>query len=126
MGLLVTDPIDVLLTDGDLDLSSGGLTWSRGLTGVAQAIRVRIQMFKGEWFLNLDEGVPYYEDLLGQRYNEATVRKAFRAAIMATPGVLALDTFTTIFDAATRTVTVSWVATTTFGDTPPDSLELGA
>lgn len=108
-------PIDLLLdTDGDLVLTSG-LEFSTGINAVAQGIRIRIQTFKGEWFLDLDHGVPYYQDLLGQKFNEIKARAAFREAILSAPGVDELTELEVSFDAQNRELTVSWEVTTSFG-----------
>lgn len=132
---LANDPRDWALDDdGDLDLSTGGPRWVRGLEAVAQAMRIRLQRFKGEWFLDLDEGVPWLERegitadeaLLGQRFNEAKTRAALRTALLDTTDVLELLELAVSFNIATRQLSVTWTARTTFGDTPSDTLEMGA
>jgi hypothetical protein len=122
---LINDPIDLLLdADGDLVVTDD-LAFSRGLESVAQGVRIRVQRFRGEWFLDLNAGVPYLENdrvseseaLLGQRYNESKARTAFRDAILSAPGVRELTELSVTFDARTRRLTVSWRVTTEFGDT---------
>lgn len=131
--MLSTDPIDLLLdADGDVVIGSD-LEWSRGLAGVAQGIRIALQMFKGEWFLDLDEGVPYLERegvpaeeaLLGGRFNEARALSYFRSAIGRAPGVNKITALTIEFDGTTRIMVVRWTVRTTFGDSDPDFLVLG-
>lgn len=110
-----TDPVDLLLDDeGDLVLTSG-LVFSTGLNAVAQGIRIRIQSFRGEWFLDLDHGVPYYQDLLGQKFNEVKARAAFRTAIITAPGVTELLSLIVTFDRPTRALNVAWKTRTDFG-----------
>lgn len=115
--------VDLALTvDGDLDVVSD-LRFTTGLEAVAQGLSIRLQSFKGEWFLDLDDGVPYFERdgvldteaLLGQRYDESKARAAFRTAILAAPGVDSLDSLTLAFDNGIREMTVSFHVTTTFG-----------
>ena len=109
------EPIDLLLDDdGDLVLTSD-LLFSTGINAVAQGIRIRIQTFKGEWFLDLNHGVPYYQDLLGQKFNEIKARSAFREAIITAPGVVELISLEVSFNGQTRELSVSWEARTTFG-----------
>ena len=125
MTLLATDPVDLLLNPatGDLWLdASGSPQFSRGLTAVAQGIWIALRMFRGEWFLNLDAGFPWYQDILGHRYNQAQMLDDFRTAILAVPGVDHLASLTCQFDTATRTATVSWEAVAVFGGTVADSL----
>ncbi len=113
-----TNPVDLLLDDdGDLYVDAGGIYFSSGLRAVTQGIRLRMQTFKGEWFLDLDHGVPYWQDILGQKYNETKIRAAFRKAIEDTPGVTRVLELEVDFDNATRQLSVSWKAQTTFGVT---------
>lgn len=130
--LLSTDKLDILLTDAnDLDISDG-LQFTSGVSGVAQGIRIRLQMFKGEWFLDLDLGIPFLERdgisesvaLMGQQFNEAKARREFRKAILSTPGVKSLIFLTITYTGETRKMNVSWQVNTVFGDTEPDTLEI--
>ena len=130
MALLVTEPVSLLLdVDGDLDMTNG-LRFATGLTAVMQGVRTRLGMFRGEWFLDLDLGVPYLERdgvtaaqaLLGQKFNEPKARAAFRTPILATPGVLSILSVVVTFDGSTREMRVTWKANTVFGDTPADTL----
>lgn len=105
--------------DGDVIVP---LRFLRGLEAVAQGVRVRMQMFKGEWFLDLSTGVPWWQDILGQRFEYNRVAAALRRPILETPGVTDIVSLSIVFDAQTRLMTVSWVARTAFGDTPEDTL----
>ena len=127
MALLKTDPISFRfdVATGELVVTDT-LQFSSGGTGVAQAIRHRLRLVKGEWFANLDAGVPYYEDVLGQKFDEARVRAAFRDEILAAPGVKELTSIVAVYDGPTRTVTVTWEVETEFGDTVADSLAVVA
>lgn len=119
--MLSTDPIDFLLDDdGDLVMP---LQFSRGLPAVAQGIRCRMLLFRGEWFLNLDAGVPYYQDLLGKKPNLALARNIFRDAILSTPGVLEILELEVSFEPGNRALSVRWKVSTEFGDTA-DSLNV--
>lgn len=110
-------------SDGDLVVDTD-LHFTTGLAAVAQGIRLRIQTFKGEWFLDLDHGVPYFQDLLGQKFNEAKARAAFRDAILSAPEIDSLDSLTVTFNGQTRVMAVSWRVTTSFGQVA-DSIDLG-
>lgn len=131
--MLSTDPIDLLLdANGDIVIGSD-LSWAKGVPAVAQGIRIALQLFRGEWFLDLDEGVPYLERdgvtadeaLLGQKFDEQRALTAFREAILRAPGVNSITALAIQFDHATRKMTATWSVRTEFGDTPPDSLVLG-
>lgn len=133
MALLSTDPIDWLLAnDGDVALGEGfgpDAQWSRGVPGIAQGIRIAILMVRGEWFLNDQDGVPYWERpgvpaseaLLGQPFNELKALAAFREAIEKAPGVNRIVALNVALDKATRKLSVTWTVRTNFGDTISDN-----
>lgn len=108
--------------DGDLVVDRDA-HFTTGLDAVAQGIRIRVQMFEGEWFLDLDTGIPYYQDILGQKFNEVKIRAAFREEILAAPGVGALLELAVTFDNATRILSVTWKVQSSFG-VVEDSVEV--
>lgn len=128
--MLSTDPIDLALdADGDLDVATG---LTRGLAAVVQGCRVRLSMFRGEWFLDLSAGVPYLprdgvseaEAILGQRFNDTKARAAFRQALLATPGVVAVLQLDLDFQTGERRLTATWRVRTEFGDSPVEVLAM--
>lgn len=102
--------------DGDLVVDTD-VHFTSGLQAVTQEIMIRLKTFRGEWFLDLDEGVPYYQDLLGQKYNEVKARTAFRNEIQKAPYVTKVISLEVSFDRATRELRVSFKAQTIFGVT---------
>lgn len=134
MALLATDPICFARTvAGDLTFP---LRLAKGIEAVAIGIRSRLLLFAGEWFLDLDAGIPYLPSvdgsnavperaaILGQRFDETKTRAAFRREILSVPGVISLPLLLVTFTGAARRLAVTWRAQTSFGDTSPDSLEL--
>jgi len=121
---LENDPQDILMDDdGDIVLDEQGLHFVSGLQAVVQGARIRMGMFAEEWFLNLDIGIPYYEEIMFENYDEPTARAEFIAAILDVPGIVEVISLTLALD-STRTLTVTWQARTLFGDTPQDTLAL--
>jgi hypothetical protein len=117
MAIFVDDPIDLAFADdGDLAVTSD-LSLTAGLQAVEQGIRLRVEAIKGEWFLNLAFGVPYFEDILGQKFDQNKVHAAFRNAIMSAPGVLSVLELSASFSYSTRVLLVTWRVNTQFGDT---------
>jgi hypothetical protein len=107
---------------GDLDLSTGGLRLTEiGAESIAQRLRIRLQLWLGEYLLDVRAGIPF-QRLLGSKDDgpdglEATLR----AAVTTCPGILALETWSYELTAQ-REAIVSFVARMTDGD----PVEVGA
>jgi hypothetical protein len=117
---LENEPRDLLLgLDNDLIITND-LDWSRGIAAVAQSCRIKLQMFRGEWFLDLDEGIPFWDDILGQKAEAAiaVARQEFRAALLAIEGVLEISKLEVSFES------ITWQVRTALGETPVDTLEV--
>jgi hypothetical protein len=128
--LLSTDPVCFRRTpSGDLLFP---LQLAYGLEAVAIGCRTRLLLCRGEWFLDLDKGIPYLptadgsvpekDAILGQPFDPVKVRAAMLAELLSVPGVLDVPTLRISFDAPNRVMGVTWVARARFGDTPIDSL----
>lgn len=78
----------------------------QGVPAFAQRLRVRLQFFFREWFLDLRQGVPYFEVILVKNPDLNLVRSIFRRVILQTPGALSIAKFQTDMDRASRTFTL--------------------
>lgn len=86
---------------------------------IEQAVRIRLQTQLGEYHLddptNPKVGVPYLEQVLVKNPDLAAIDGVFRAAILSVTGVKAITSMNFSFDKATRSLAVSWQATTDTG-----------
>jgi hypothetical protein len=99
---------------GDLYLDGVDIPLVEGKEAVAQHVLVRLKRVKGEWFRNVNDGIPYFEEILGQRNPDLPrIRRIFERAITSTPGVESLDRLDLSFDSTTRALTISNVEITT-------------
>jgi hypothetical protein len=112
MDLHLTSTIDAdNPVEWDLHLTDGQITLSPDqVTGIVQHIRQRLEFFRGEWFLDLREGLPYYQEILVKNPAMPRVRALFRATILETPGVVQVDRLDLSLERATRLLTVTWRA----------------
>lgn len=80
---------NLLLDDDtwDLYLESGNLVISSGHDAARQAVNYRLRLFMGEWFMDENEGVPYWTQILIKNPNLPAIREIIRARIAATPGI---------------------------------------
>ncbi|HEV7717112.1 MAG TPA: hypothetical protein VGO53_16055 [Steroidobacteraceae bacterium] len=99
---------DFALTgDGDLDVQTGRLRAVTGTEALAQRLRVRLRLFRGDWFLNVLEGVPYHDFVLRKRTSPGVRREVFRRAIAEMRGVLDVVSLDVQVDPRTRTLSVT-------------------
>lgn len=76
------------LPSGDLDLSTGNL---RVEQSVAQCTAWKLSnlfgFFKGEWFRDQRQGVPYFQFVFVNNPNLSLIGNLFKRVIMSAPGV---------------------------------------
>lgn len=99
--------------DGDLVIERGRFATVAGLEAIAQAVRVALQLFKGEWFDDPTAGVAWLsadgQQILGQKgVPEALIRAELTKAITGVRGVKSLASMS--LDLTGRQLNVSFVA----------------
>ncbi len=73
---------------GDLSVDGrGNLVIEQGLEAVRQRVLQRLHFVRGEWFLSDSDGVPYYQDIFGQPYNEGLAARVIASEILKVTGV---------------------------------------
>lgn len=98
--------------DGDLLIHR----FATGVVAVQQSIRCRLQAFRGEWFLNLNLGLPYLQEIIGRKSpNLIAIRALYRQVIEETPGVRELLELRLALS-ADRVLTVTFKVNTDFGE----------
>lgn len=109
--------MDLALTSGhDLEIGTDGdLSILTGLDSIAQHLKIGLLFFRGEYFLDLRIGVPYFEQILRKAPDLNVVRSILREAILKTDGVLGVSGLTLGYDGVTRVLSVTFEAATTEG-----------
>lgn len=97
-----------LRADGDLEIKNGDLRLTSGDDGVRQHLQQRLKTFLGEWFLDLDVGLPYFQDILVKNPNVNQIDGIVKQKILTTPGVVELLSFTMNFDSSARALSVEF------------------
>lgn len=86
----------VLNTDGKVQRTSD-------LTNiVVQRIKVALQVFMGEWFLNRDQGVPFFQEILKANPDISQVRNLLFSEVSRVQDVDEILEFNISFDSTTR------------------------
>lgn len=83
---------------------------------VAQSVKTRLQLWKGEWFIDSDEGTPYLQGVIGKQSTEV-INTVLRSRILGTDGVLTIDSFDSTIDPTTRKLSLSVSISTIYGNT---------
>lgn len=120
-----------LTSTGDMSFGhSGADFWHNQVDGVGQAVKTRLLLFTGEWFLDTSEGTPWggfpLNDLVVEQgrilgaHTQQTRDMAIKMRVLTTPGVLAILDYSSSVDPDTRTFSVNMVIRTVYGQ-----LELG-
>ena len=85
---------------------------------VAQAVKTRLLHFKGEWWENILDGTPFFQEVAGQFFpsadNAAQVDLIFSERILGTRGVREITVFDSQIDPQTRTYSASITALTIY------------
>ena len=81
---------------------------------VAQAVRTRLLLDRGEWFIDTRDGMPWSNEVLGER-TVATRDSAIKKRILGTTGVTQIDSYESVLDPQNRRLTVTASITTVYG-----------
>ena len=103
-------------SNNDLILNNGSIQTVTEGAEVVQHVRTRLLFYMEEWFLDLNAGVPYYQQIFVKPANLANVESIFKTKILNTPGVERLLNFAMTFDGgSSRQLSVSFSAETIYG-----------
>jgi hypothetical protein len=101
---------DLKLDDltGDLVIENADLVLTTGSDAVRQHLLQRLRTFMGEWFLNLDAGLPYFQNILIKDPNLNAIDGVIKNVIIDTPGVLELLSFDMNYDSSTQALELTF------------------
>ena len=113
--------IDYKLTvDGDREIENGDFVMVEDEFVIQQQVETNIKQSKRDWFLNLDEGIRYFnsetleDGIFGAKIITAEQEGQIQAAVENTLGIIALNTFE--LNLTTDTLFVEIEALTEFGE----------
>lgn len=81
---------------------------------VAQAVRTRLELFQGEWFLDTTAGTPYSSQILGAG-TVAYYDRAIQDVILGTQGVTGLTAYSSSINPSSRAAMVNATISTAYG-----------
>ncbi len=101
--------------DENGDIATRGEQFIGGREEIAQTVLTRLRMFLGEYFRDIQDGTPWFEQILGKFTSLSAAESALRARIANTPGVVRLTSFSADFDINTRRYSVTAGILTDYG-----------
>ena len=105
---------------GDISVKDGDFEVVRDREAVVQGIAVRVKMFLGEVYYDLDIGVPWVQRILGKGPNHASdaeIQAILKDTIASTPDVTSVLSVG-LTKKADRTMQLDYEATDTYLQTP--------
>ena len=88
--------------------------WVNQREGVGQAVLTRLELWKGQWFLNVADGMPWATEVLG-KYTDSLRDMAVQDRIYATPGVTQINGYNSELDRQSRAWTAHADISTLYG-----------
>lgn len=86
-----------------------------GAERVAQSIGIALRTWRGEWFLDRTEGVPYLDDILGKNKRDEIIEAVIRSEVLLVNGVTSIKQFVIEVDKPTRKAFVNYEVETNEG-----------
>lgn len=86
--------------NGDYSLGKGIQDFLTDAAAVAQAIKTNIQLLKGEWWEDIEEGLPLFQSILSQTgtpENLQAVDMIIKDRISNTQGVASIQSFSSTY-----------------------------
>ena len=93
----------------DLAIENNNFVLQSGLESLPQKIREKLLLFRGEWFLNETIGLPFFQQIAGQKQIPFPVRKFFIDIIKSIDGVIDISSFKMNVNRQKRTLEVSFI-----------------
>jgi len=94
--------MDILLdetTHDALFINGATPTTSSIADGLKQRLKIKLLTFKGEWFLDINYGTPYFQQIFGKNRSKGTVDIIFRQVISSDQDVVAITRFASTLSA---------------------------
>jgi hypothetical protein len=73
-----------------------------------QRVDTKIRLFKGEWYLNQNEGMPWHQKILTKGVTIGYIKRVFRRALFSIPGVAFVEIDSVSIDKTERTGSISF------------------
>ncbi|WP_443873578.1 hypothetical protein [Megasphaera sp.] len=100
--------------NGDYTFGANGNCYLSGVEAVSQAIATRLKLLKYEWWEDLDDGLPLWQQIIAQRDKEAAERE-IQDRISQTPHVINILAWNADWDNENRSLSIYAAVNTEYG-----------
>lgn len=84
-------------SNGDMITGSGSNDFFTGRDAVGQAVATRLKLLYSEWWEDITDGLPLWQDILGRRTPKDKIDAIYTARILGTQGVIGIQSFSSSF-----------------------------
>ena len=118
--------IDIELDKVTNDLVFNGFDFSLvdDTNQIMQNLAIRLRFILGEWYLDITQGVPYFEVFFRKAPNQIQIESILKEEIVNTRGIVELTSFESDFDSRNRVYSVKFSARSISGEELLKELEL--
>jgi hypothetical protein len=100
-----------------MTFGQGSGNYAAEAESVAQRVLTRLGLIKDEWFLDIDAGTPYLQEIVVKPVNLPLVDSIIKSRILGTVGVQEITRYVSTLDVNTRIFTIDCDVTNVFGTT---------
>lgn len=115
----------ILDADGDYSFGKSQQNITYGIYAVSQAIKTRLKLLRGEWWENVGEGTPLFQEILGARASperKLLVDSIIKDRIVNTANVLGIRDFSSMLE--NRKYSFECIVATKYGDISVGDIDL--
>lgn len=91
---------------------------------ITQNLAIRLRFVLGEWYLDILQGIPYYEEFFRKSPNQIQIEAILKQEIVQTLGIVELTSFESSFDKRRRVFSVKFSARAISGEEILKEMEL--
>lgn len=104
--------------NGDIDITDDSMSLTfDDVEAVKQRLSIRLKAFRGEYFLDLGFGVPYFQQVFIKGISQGVIDAVFKNQINDTPGVAQVTSYSSTLIASSRDYSASFKALLDSGET---------
>lgn len=108
--LKTTNPLEFELDVFDLQFTTNDTEF------LSQKLRIVLSFFKDEWYLNKNEGIPYYQDILVKNPDINLISDIYKDAILSVDEVDEILVFELTIESGTRELSLDFTVKSTEGN----------